>query len=134
MKIRLRNILAAAAVCPVALSASAPANAQYVTKGDVAAVAGALVGGGVLIGLGIYFVVHQNHSVTGCAVSAANGLQLQGDQQTWALVGGVAAIKPGERVRVSGKKQKKSAGTTRQFLVEKLAKDYGPCPASLATP
>ena len=134
MKIRLRNILAAAAVCPVALSASAPANAQYVTKGDVAAVAGALAGGGVLIGLGIYLLVHQNYSVTGCAVSAANGLQLQGDQQTWALVGGVAAIKPGERVRVSGKKQKKSAGATRQFLVERLAKDYGPCPASPAAP
>jgi hypothetical protein len=43
-------------------------------------------------------------------------------------VGEVAAIKQGERVHVSGKKEKKTAAATRQFQVDKLSKDYGACP------
>jgi hypothetical protein len=49
---------------------------------------------------------------------------------TYSLVGAVATIKPGDRVRVSGKKVKKSVGPTPQFLVDNLSKDYGACPAT----
>ena len=103
-------------------------------KGTVAGVAAVIAGVGVGIGLGVYFAVRQNHSLTGCAVAGANGLELQnrGDQQTYALIGQVADIKPGDRVRVSGKKEKKKASAPQQFLVEKLNKDFGACKAQLA--
>ena len=134
MEAGLRTVFALAAACTVALTATRPANAQYITKSDVAEAVGAVVGVGAVIGVGIYFAVHANHSVTGCTVAAANGLELQQDQQTWSLVGSVAAIKPGERVRLSGKKQKKNVGAPRPFLVEKLARDYGACAAKAPTP
>ena len=133
MKTRLRTAFAFVAVLALALTSSHPANAQIVTKSEVAEAVGVVIGVGAAIGVGIYFAVHANHSVSGCTVAAANGLQLQQDQQMWSLVGSIATIKPGERVRVSGKKQKKTAGAPRPFLVEKLAKDYGPC-AATATP
>ena len=133
MKTRLRTAFAFVAVLALALTSSHPANAQIVTKSEVAEAVGVVIGVGAAIGVGIYFAVHANHSVSGCTVAAVNGLQLQQDQQMWSLVGSIATIKPGERVRVSGKKQKKTAGAPRPFLVEKLAKDYGPC-AATATP
>lgn len=49
-------------------------------------------------------------------------------------MGDVAAIKVGDRVRVSGKKQKASVGGAHEFVVEKLTKDYGACTASTAAP
>jgi hypothetical protein len=56
------------------------------------------------------------------------------NQQSYVLVGEVAGIKPGDRVRVSGKREKKNAGGPQQFLVEKLTKDYGVCTVVPATP
>ena len=134
MKARLRTVFTVSAVFALALTSSHPANAQFVTKSDVAEAVGAVVGVGAVIGVGIYFAVHANRAITGCTVAAANGLQIQQDQQTWSLVGSVASIKPGDRVRVSGKKQKKAGDAQRQFLVEKLAKDYGPCAAKAPAP
>jgi hypothetical protein len=46
------------------------------------------------------------------------------------LIGDIANIKTGDRIRISGKKNKKDASGKRDFLVEKLTKDYGPCTAS----
>jgi hypothetical protein len=133
MKATLRSFLALAAVLALALTYTHPASAQIITKTETAEAVGVVVGVGAAIGVGIYFAVHANHSITGCTVAAAGGIQLQQDQQTWSLMGSIADIKPGERVRVSGKKQKKVAAAPRSFLVENLAKDYGPC-TSTATP
>jgi hypothetical protein len=73
--------------------------------------------------------VKHNHSVTGCARSGQDGMQLtsDSDKQTFILVGAVAGIKPGNRVRVSGKKTKQKSPAAAQFLVEKVSKDLGPC-------
>jgi hypothetical protein len=95
-------------------------------------IVGALVGiaaVGAGIGIGIYFVVKHNHSVTGCARSTADGLTLttEPDEHTYSLIGEVAGIKPGNRVRVSGKKGKEKSSGTPQFLVEKVSKDFGAC-------
>jgi len=144
-----RKTLAITLVCALAVTAAAPQSAQArpaatqrqahaigpiggVTGGDAIAIGVAIVAIGAGIGFGIYFAFHHGHSLTGCAVTGANGLQLQnkGDQVTYSLVGAVATIKPGDRVRVSGKKVKKSVGSTPQFLVDNLSKDYGACPAT----
>lgn len=131
-------MLAIITVCFLLVTAATkPAVANSIpTKSDVVWIGIGVGAIGAGIGIGIYYAVHHNHSLNGCAVSGANGLQLQnkGDQQTYALVGAVDAIKPGERVRVSGKRVKKTAGPTPQFLVEQMSKDFGACPATPTTP
>ena len=136
MTVGHRNLLAMVAACALLLTATATAQPQSgtiggVTGGDAVAIGVAIAVIGAGIGFGVFYAVHHGHSLDGCAVSGANGLELQnrGDQQTYALVGDTAGIKPGKRVRISGKKEKKSRGAHPQFLVEKLNKDFGACNA-----
>ncbi|MGA9063389.1 MAG: hypothetical protein WB341_17225 [Terracidiphilus sp.] len=77
----------------------------------------------------IYAAVHSSHSLEGCAVAGSGGIELrQNDgQQTWALLGDTSSIKAGERIRVSGKREKKAKAGPRGFTVGKLVKDKGPC-------
>jgi hypothetical protein len=130
-----KKILATAIGCALALTAAAPEKGHantIPTKSDVVWIGVAIGAIGAGIGIGIYYGFHHGHSLKGCAVSGASGLELRnkGDDQTYSLVGAVSTIKPGERVRVSGKKAKKSAGPAPQFVVEQLAKDYGACPVN----
>jgi hypothetical protein len=133
-----RSIYAKVAVCALLVTvATKPAIANSIpTQSDVIWIGVGVAAIGAGIGIGIYYAVHHSHSLTGCAVSTANGFQLQsqGDQPTYALVGEVAGIKSGERIRVSGKEEKKSVGANRQFIVEKLNKDFGTCKVQSATP
>jgi hypothetical protein len=145
MKVGDRNIFAKVLICGLLVTATATATAQQAgsprnslpTNGEVytgAIAILAVVGAGA--GIGIYFLVHHNHNLTGCASVTPDGLRLRtdGDQQSYSLVGEIAAIKPGDRVRVSGKKQRREAAGTQSFLVEKVAKDFGVCRVQPATP
>jgi hypothetical protein len=139
MNPRHRTILGKIVVCALLVTATMTATAQVgykVTTADKAGVIAGVAVAGAAIGIGIYFAVHHGHSLRGCAVSGPNGLELQnrGDQQTYALAGAVASIKPGDQVRVSGKKQKTTAGDRLQFVVDTVTKDYGACTAGSATP
>jgi hypothetical protein len=92
---------------------------------------------GAALGVGIYFIVRLPPSISGCATSSPDGFSLQNerDQQTYTLIGDTSEIKAGDRVKVSGKKKrKKDPSGKRDFLVEKLKKDYGACKVSPATP
>ncbi len=125
-----RSILAMVAVCALLVSTTGTATAQIgVTRTQAGWIGVGVAAIGAGIGIGIFYAVHHGHSIDGCALSGPNGLELQnrGDQQTYALIREVAGIKPGDRVRVSGKKEKKKAGAPQQFLVEKLSKDFGYC-------
>jgi hypothetical protein len=99
------------------------------SNGEVAAAIAGIAAASAGIGIGVFYAVHHGHSLKGCAVSGSSGLELtsEGDHETWALVGEVNAIKPGNRVHVSGKKERTASGNPRQFLVEKVSKDLGPC-------
>jgi hypothetical protein len=99
------------------------------STGEIVGIAVGIVAVGAAIGVGIYFAVKHNHSMTGCTRSTTDGLTLttESDKQTYALTGDVAGIKPGNRVRVSGKKSKEKSTGTNQFLVEKVSKDFGAC-------
>jgi hypothetical protein len=105
------------------------------SNGQVAAVAAGIAGAGAAIGIGVFYAVHHGHSLTGCAATGSNGLELvsEGDQKTWALVGEVNDIKPGKRIRVAGKKELKDSANSRQFLVEKVSKDFGLCDGGRST-
>lgn len=100
-----------------------------VSNGDVVGIGVGLGAVGTGIGIGVYYAIHHNHALTGCAAVTPDGLRLQSanDGQAYALVGEIAAIRPGERVRVSGKKQKKDGVGAQLFLVDKLSKDLGSC-------
>ena len=91
---------------------------------------------GAGIGIGVYFLVRHDHTLTGCTASGTNGLELQseGDHQTYDLIGSTADIKLGSRVRVSGKKKGKSTSGNRTFLVERFSKDLGLCHTLPAPP
>ena len=99
------------------------------TNGQIVGVAAGIAGAGALIGILAYVAVKHNHTITGCALFGPDGMRLttESDQQTFTMIGNVAGIKPGERVRVSGKKYKQKSAAPDQFLVEKITKDFGPC-------
>jgi len=122
-----------AAVGGSLLTATVTAKAQCigVCRGEVVGILVGIGAGSAAIGVGVTYAVRHNHAIRGCAVAGANGLELesQGGGETYALVGLVDGIKPGERIRVSGKKQEKADGAVRQFLVEKPAKIDGACTA-----
>jgi hypothetical protein len=134
-----RSFFAMVAVCTLLVTTTLKAKAQGYgcgCGGEIIGIGIGIAAGGAALGIGVFYAVHHGHSINGCALSGPNGLELQnrGDQQTYALIGQVADIKPGDRVRVSGKKEKKKAGAPQQFLVEKLSKDFGACTAQPATP
>jgi hypothetical protein len=100
---------------------------------------GEVVGAGVGIGAAIAVIVvvavevtNGHHTVSGCVVSGPNGLELQsGDSKRYALEGDASRIKVGDRVKIHGSRVKKTKDTTgdQVYRVQKLKKDYGPCPA-----
>ena len=120
------------AVCVLFFFVTRPARAQVFVTHDTGKLIGITVGLAAIgagVGVGVYAAVHHNHRLTGCAANGVGGLELWSphDRQTYALVGEVSGIKPGERVRVSGKMPKGNEGVRRQFLVEKVEKDFGAC-------
>ena len=132
MMAKVRNTCALFVIIVLVSYLAQPARAQVVLTNDTGKLVGITVGLAAIgagIGIGIYVAVHHNHRLVGCAVGGPSGLQLRssGDPQVYALVGAVSAIKQGNQVRVSGKKSKRSGDGPRQFLVEKLEKDYGAC-------
>jgi hypothetical protein len=92
-----------------------------------AQVAGAIAGVAAVTGVVLYLALHKP-SITGCirSVNGANSLLDTNDNIEYALVGANLDLKPGERVKLQGKK-KKDKSDTRTFQVKKLKKDYGPC-------
>jgi len=147
MKIGLRSIFVKLAVCTLAVTPPLPARAQQApttwndfqigpSSGQVIAIGVGIAVAGTAIGIGTYYAFHHNHNLTGCAAVTPDGLRLQkdGDGQTYSLVGEIAAIRPGDRVRLSGKKEKADATGPRLFLVEKVKKDFGSCKVQTATP
>jgi len=136
MSTRLRGLLLKAAICALLVTtATEPARANSIpTKSDVVWIGVAIAAIGAGIGIGVYAAVHHGHTISGCAFSGPNGIELRsgGDGQVFSLTGETAAIRPGERVRVSGSKVKHSAGGDRQFTVDRITRDYGACKAPSA--
>jgi len=136
---RSLGLRAALAVCLFAW-ASSPAEAQTDLQdlGRKDAI-GVVVGGAAIlagVGIGVYLIVqHNNHTISGCAAAADDGLQLQaGGGQALVLMGNIADLKPAERLRLHGRKLKKDAAGRQVFLVERVEKDFGSCNAPPPTP
>jgi hypothetical protein len=121
--------LTAFALCICLMLIPRPAKADQLENAAIGVVV-AIVAVGVAIGVGVYFLVRRPPSITGCTATASDNLTLldESDHQTYTLSGDIAAIKAGQRVHVSGKKQKST--NAHAFLVNKVVKDYGPCKAT----
>ena len=99
-----------------------------------AAIAAVVVG--TTVGV-TYAVKHHNHTMQGCVFSEGNELKLRtSDAKVYTLKGDTASIKVGDNVNFHGSKVKKVKGASagdQVFEVQKVSKDYGPCPANVAT-
>lgn len=135
---QLRLTLVVALITAVLL-ACRPAEAQSggfgtigPSKGEVVgAIVGAIAVVAVITVVVVYAVKHKP-SITGCAVASPAGMTLQdqGNSQKFLLTGNTAGIKPGDRVKLQGKKLKGGDASTRTFTVLNLKHDYGACPAA----
>ena len=113
--------------CQAILGNIGPSNGEVI---------GAAVGIGAVIAIAIIVPVeisHSHHTLTGCILTAPNGLQLRtSDAKIYTLEGDAASIKVGDRVKLHGSKAKKTKDVAGNdvFRVEKLNRDFGPCPVS----
>jgi hypothetical protein len=109
-------------------------------KENIGPSTGEVVGIGVAVGAVIAVAIivpveigRSHHIVTGCVMTSANGPELQtSDGKTYALEGDAVSIKVGDKVKIHGSKIKKTKDSTGPgiFRVEKLNRDYGPCPVT----
>lgn len=130
MKAKPKRILANVLICAsLATVSNKPAKADsIVPRSEVIAIGIAMGAVGVGIGFGIYYAAHHGHSLTGCTASRANQLELvDKEARRYLLVGNVETLKPGERVRVSGKHVKDANGATSKYWVKQVSRDLGTC-------
>ena len=99
---------------------------------------GGQVGAGIAVlagaGLGItYLALHNRGTVVGCVQADGHGNTslIDENKKAYALTAS-GLVPPGERVKLKGKKGKNSSGELT-FEVEPLVKDYGQCPAVMAS-
>jgi len=142
---RQRGILCLAALGPLLLwgegtltgCASNPSSFRIgPTKGQVAGVAAGLAAVAVVTTVVLVEVHKAHHTIRGCVTDGPGGLQLtaSSDQKVYDLTGNITNVKAGDIVKVHGAKDKasKSATRHREFRVEKINRDYGPCIAAPA--
>ena len=119
-------VLGIALLAVFSFSASAQTNwGRFGPSG--AQVAGAAVGAGTVIGVVLYLSLHRP-SITGCIRSADNAYTItdQHGQLSYTVVNAATGLKPGERVKLQGKKKKDKSGNLT-FRMKKIKHDYGPC-------
>lgn len=90
------------------------------------------IGVGAAIGVGVFFLVHHGASIKGCAANGPDGLEIrtQNGAEVYQLSGATAEIKPGDLVRLKGKRKSAKSGDVPMFIVSGVAKDYGACAAA----
>jgi hypothetical protein len=110
----------------VLLTFSRPVRASSYCPGCTAAIAGAAVGIGAAVGVGIYLVHRSHTSLTGCVQQTDNGLSLTAkDGNTYELVNAPSEVKARTRLSLRGHKIKATSG--RAFRVDHVSRDYGAC-------
>ncbi|MGH9448050.1 MAG: hypothetical protein ACRD3O_20355, partial [Terriglobia bacterium] len=98
---------------------------------------GAVIGGAAAAALvASYLVIRHRRSVVGCVEKSAGGISFvnQKDKKTYALDAGNLDLRAGDRVKLKGKKIKKTKSSSGmpEFSAKKLVKDYGSCEGPVA--
>ena len=100
-----------------------------VSTGEIAGIVAGVVVSAVVVAVVLFRHSAKSRTITGCVVAAQNGFTVanEKDQRIYALSGNIAAVKPGERMRLQGHKIDPSADTTLGWQVSQVQKDYGAC-------
>lgn len=117
-------VLCVALATPANASTDLQANARNIVIGIVAVAAGIVV---ITI-----LVIHysKKQTITGCVNSAGSGMTVtdEKDKLVYALSGNTAGVKPGDRMKLQGKKLKAAgAGATPVWETTEIKKDLGVC-------
>jgi hypothetical protein len=101
---------------------------------------GTVVGAAAIVAATTVIIIEVNnahHTLKGCVTGGAGGYELAtlGDGKVYALSGATGDLKVGDILKVHGTKHRagKDASRPRDFAVEKINHDYGPCSATAAT-
>jgi hypothetical protein len=126
-----RFLCRAVAVAILCAALIAPARAESLETAGKQITAGIVVVSAAVAVVVILLIIHYKHkksSVTGCVVSGANGMTIKDekDRRTYALSGDTAAIKPGDRMTLEGRRRKES-GANFSFESKTVSRDFGPC-------
>jgi hypothetical protein len=121
--IALSFVLCMSAEAQIHLNLPGPSGAE---------VAGAIVGAAAVVVVVVIVVVHysKKRTITGCVSAGANGMTVTEEKsgQIYVLSGNVAGIKPGDRMKLQGKKIKPEApDKTLAWEARKVTKDFGVC-------
>jgi hypothetical protein len=125
---RLWSGILIATLCAVL---AAPVEAKGIPSGGE--IVGAIVGVSVALVVIAVVVVHEStkkRSITGCVAAGQNGMSVadEKDKRTYVLSGDTAGVKPGDRMKLQGKKGKPAAGDkTLVWEVAKQTVDLGAC-------
>jgi hypothetical protein len=117
------------------MALAAPANAQGFPEGKIGyggPIVAPIVGAIAAVAVVTVMVIHysKKSAITGCVNSGGNGMTLtdEKDKQIYALSGDTADIKPGDRIKLQGKKVKpKGPDKTLVWEAKKVIKDFGVC-------
>jgi len=114
----------------VALATPARAKSLQTTGEEAVAAVAAVVAAFVVVVTVVAVHYSKKRSVTGCVTSGANGMSItdEKDKQVYSLSGNTADIKPGDRMKLHGKKLKsKGADKTLVWEAKEVTKDFGVC-------
>jgi hypothetical protein len=103
-------------------------------KGGYSSTTGIAIGAAAAAGATAgYFFMRSRKAMVGCVEKSAEGVHLmnQKNNKAYALDAGTLDLKPGERVKLKGKKTKGDSGAPH-FAATKLVRDYGPCDSHIA--
>jgi hypothetical protein len=117
-------VLSVALATPATAQSRLQTQADHIVIGVVAGIAGAVILTLVLIHYS------KRRSITGCVVMEGNGMSLndEKDKQSYTLGGDTSGIKPGERMKLEGRKEKsKGSGQTLVWETKTVTKDFGVC-------
>jgi hypothetical protein len=127
------KVLSAVLIIALTFVLCTPVEAQnsgkIVSNGTIAGVIVGVVAGVVVVTI-VAIHYSKKRTITGCVNSGANGMTVtdEKDQQSYALSGDTTNIKPGDRMRLQGKKAKsKATDKTLVWEAIKVTKDFGVC-------
>jgi hypothetical protein len=119
-------------VIALSLALTTPLAAQSEKIGYSGPVVGPIVGAAAGVAILIIVAVHysKKRSITGCVASTGSGMTItdEKDKQIYALSGNTTAVKPGDRMKVKGKKAKHTGSDPALvWKSTEVSKDLGVC-------
>lgn len=137
------GITASAMLAALVCLGVAPNAACQVDSGHIGPSNGAIAAAGIGISAAVVLAIavpiaisHKHHTLKGCVYVVPNGYELRtNDAKTWRLEGDPASMKAGDLVQFHGSRVKqKTDKADPTFRIQQLKKDYGSCPAAMASP